>query len=762
MEATQAKYQTLSPLSPHPPLSASSWWAPPRTNLFISLPPHPCLIGRSRTPNRQREIRHQHEPSDPDPTANSGVQTPLQRQRRDRVRTCPRASLTRDREVHVTDARRRRIGIVRPSGVPTPPSSVGRDAAALTAAGDGRTYVAVTASVVTHGGEGILLQSPSGKRREEERRGLGSDIIIAHTKRGGEGGERIRTREPAEREREKKKSWREREVVELDWGIPAAVQIGGGHEQLISLLKYRLTSANVVYEIPTENNLQNSPWQANPLKYEFSDSPYTPLSSQFECDNLSALTNTPDNQSSTETISAQPISPLEADSSYRQAAILLRENIQVGADPLYATSRHNMQHALREIETVLMAPDTDDATTSTKHEFEELKPAQLVRQRSRTWSHESRQPLPGVGRPQFASGGYPTASYEFRPEKRQRELREDPQIIVKQLLTRCAEALSEDRTEEFHKLVQEARGVVSINGEPIQRLGAYLLEGLVARHGNSANGAIAEALRSENNIHIIDFQIAQGTQWITLIQALAARPGGPPHVRITGIDDPVSEYARGDGLDIVGNMLKSMSKEFNIPLEFTPLNVYATQVTKEMLEIRPGEALAVNFTLQLHHTPDESVDVNNPRDGLLRMVKGLSPKVTTLVEQESHTNTTPFLMRFGETMDYYSAMFESIDANLPRDNKERISVEQHCLAKDIVNIIACEGKDRVERHELLGKWKSRLTMAGFRPYPLSSYVNSVIKKLLACYSDKYTLEEKDGAMLLGWKNRKLISASAWH
>lgn len=569
---------------------------------------------------------------------------------------------------------------------------------------------------------------------------------------------------------------------------------------LHQLLKYRLTGANVVYEIPTENNLQNSPWQANPLKYEFSDSPYTPLSSQFECDNLSALTNTPDNQSSTETISAQPISPLEADSSYRQTGILLRENIQVGADPLYATSRHNMQHALREIETVLMAPDTDDATTSTKHEFEEIKPAQLVRQRSRTWSHESRQPLPGVGRSQFASGGYPTASYEFRPEKRQRELREDPQIIVKQLLTRCAEALSEDRTEEFHKLVQEARGVVSINGEPIQRLGAYLLEGLVARHGNSgtniyralkcrepeskellsymrilynicpyfkfgymaANGAIAEALRTENNIHIIDFQIAQGTQWITLIQALAARPGGPPRVRITGIDDPVSEYARGEGLDIVGKMLKSMSEEFKIPLEFTPLSVYATQVTKEMLEIRPGEALSVNFTLQLHHTPDESVDVNNPRDGLLRMVKGLSPKVTTLVEQESHTNTTPFLMRFGETMEYYSAMFESIDANLPRDNKERISVEQHCLAKDIVNIIACEGKDRVERHELLGKWKSRLTMAGFRPYPLSSYVNSVIRKLLACYSDKYTLDEKDGAMLLGWRSRKLISASAWH
>ena len=106
-------------------------------------------------------------------------------------------------------------------------------------------------------------------------------------------------------------------------------------------------------------------------------------------------------------------------------------------------------------------------------------------------------------------------------------------------------------------------------------------------------------------------------------------------------------------------------------------------------------------------------------------------------------------------------MFESIDEMMPRHRRERINVEQHCLARDIVNVIACEGKERVERHELFGKWKSRLAMAGFRPYPLSSYVNSVMRGLLKCYSKHYTLVEKDGAMLLGWKDRNLISTSAW-
>lgn len=248
---------------------------------------------------------------------------------------------------------------------------------------------------------------------------------------------------------------------------------------------------------------------------------------------------------------------------------------------------------------------------------------------------------------------------------------------------------------------------------------------------------------------------------MTLLQALAARSSGPPRVRITGIDDPASKYARGSDLEAVGRRLQAISEKFNIPVEFHPLPVFAPEVTREMLCVRPGEAVVVNFPLQLHHTPDESVDVRNPRDGLLRMVKSLSPKVVTLVEQESNTNTAPFVARFIEALDYYSAMFESIDVALPRDRKERINAEMHCLARDIVNVVACEGKERVERHELLGKWKSRFMMAGFQQFPLSSYVNSAIGGLLKSYCEHYTLVEKDGAMLLGWKDRNLVSVSAW-
>lgn len=386
----------------------------------------------------------------------------------------------------------------------------------------------------------------------------------------------------------------------------------------------------------------------------------------------------------------------------------------------------------------------------------------------------------------------------LEPEK-WKQILEIPRGDLRQGLIACARALAENDMPVADWLMTELRPMVSVSGEPLQRLGAYLLEGLVARLASSgssiykalkckepassellsymhilyevcpffkfgymsANGAIAEAVKGEERVHIIDFQIAMGSQWVTLIQALAARPGGPPCLRITGVDDPVSAYARGGGLHLVGKRLSRLAESCNVPFEFNAAAISGCEVELNNLEIRSGEALAVNFPFQLHHMPDESVSTENHRDRLLRLVKSLSPKVVTLVEQESNTNTAPFFPRFVETLDYYTAIFESIDVALPRENNERIQVEQHCLARDIVNIIACEGAERVERHELLGKWKSRFTMAGFTPYPLSPLVNATIKALLENYCENYRLEEVDGCLYLGWKNRALVVSCAW-
>ncbi|XP_047337158.1 scarecrow-like protein 21 [Impatiens glandulifera] len=494
-------------------------------------------------------------------------------------------------------------------------------------------------------------------------------------------------------------------------------------------------------------------------KISFGSSPSSPFASHVDSEEFTPFSSSPDNQhSSTENLSiATPWNSSFKKNSYFHMEDYHQEDSQLfhSSGDAFFNSTTNLGYTLRQLESELMGPDC-----------EEEAPVNNNNKRHKSMEGASFQ-------------GFPSP------------------VNLKHLLVSCAKALSDNRSNDFDTMIRIARQSVSITGEPIQRLGAYMVEGLVARRNSSgtniykslrcnnepegndllsykqiiyeicpylkfgymaANGAIAEACRNEDRIHIIDFQICQGTQWTTLLQALAARPGGAPHVRITGIDDPVSNYARGGGLESIGTRLASISSKFNIPIEFNPIHVFS----RDMLDVRPGEALAVNFPLKLHHIPDESVDVENPRDSLLRMVKSMNPKVVTLVEQESNTNTPPFLTRFVETLDYYLAVFESIDVALPRDRKDRINAEEHCLARDIVNVIACEGKDREERHELFGKWRLRFMMAGFKQYPLSSYVNSVIKSLLKFYSENYKVVEMDGGLLLGWKERNLVSASAWH
>ena len=55
----------------------------------------------------------------------------------------------------------------------------------------------------------------------------------------------------------------------------------------------------------------------------------------------------------------------------------------------------------------------------------------------------------------------------------------------------------------------------------------------------TANQAIFEAFEAEERVHVIDLDILQGYQWPAFMQALAARPGGAPFLRITGVGSSI-------------------------------------------------------------------------------------------------------------------------------------------------------------------------------------------------------------------------------
>lgn len=253
----------------------------------------------------------------------------------------------------------------------------------------------------------------------------------------------------------------------------------------------------------------------------------------------------------------------------------------------------------------------------------------------------------------------------------------------KQLLFDCATALSDYNVDEAQAIITDLRQMVSIQGDPSQRIAAYLVEGLAARIVASgkgiykalsckepptlyqlsamqilfeicpcfrfgfmaANYAILEACKGEDRVHIIDFDINQGSQYITLIQFLKNNANKPRHLRITGVDDPETVQRTVGGLKVIGQRLEKLAEDCGISFEFRAVGANIGDVTPAMLDCCPGEALVVNFAFQLHHLPDESVSIMNERDQLLRMVKGLQPKLVTLVEQDANTNTAPFQTR---------------------------------------------------------------------------------------------------------------------
>ena len=84
--------------------------------------------------------------------------------------------------------------------------------------------------------------------------------------------------------------------------------------------------------------------------------------------------------------------------------------------------------------------------------------------------------------------------------------------------------------------------------------------------------------------------------------------------------------------------------------------------------------------------------------------------------------------RFREVYDYYSALFDSLDATLPRESPDRMNVERQCLAREIVNILACEGPDRVERYYLYPAMLLPVLHPAFSPFFLK--FKKLIVKLL--------------------------------
>ncbi|KAG7585989.1 Transcriptional factor DELLA N-terminal [Arabidopsis thaliana x Arabidopsis arenosa] len=350
-------------------------------------------------------------------------------------------------------------------------------------------------------------------------------------------------------------------------------------------------------------------------------------------------------------------------------------------------------------------------------------------------------------------------------------------------LLACAEAVQQNNLKLADALVKHVGLLASSQAGAMRKVATYFAEGLARRIYRiyprddvalssfsdilqihfyescpylkfahfTANQAILEAFAMAEKVHVIDLGLNHGLQWPALIQALALRPNGPPDFRLTGIGSSLTDIQE------VGWKLGQLASTIGVNFEFKSIALNnLSDLKPEMLNIRPGsESVAVNSVFELHRLLAHPGSI----DKFLSTIKSIRPNIMTVVEQEANHNGANFLDRFTESLHYYSSLFDSLEGPPSQD---RVMSELF-LGRQILNLVACEGEDRVERHETLNQWRNRFGSGGFEPVNIGSNAYKQASMLLALYAgaDGYNVEENEGCLLLGWQTRPLIATSAW-
>ncbi|KAK7410584.1 hypothetical protein VNO78_01478 [Psophocarpus tetragonolobus] len=278
----------------------------------------------------------------------------------------------------------------------------------------------------------------------------------------------------------------------------------------------------------------------------------------------------------------------------------------------------------------------------------------------------------------------------------------------------------------------------------------------------TANQGILEAVAHERRVHIVDYDIMEGVQWASLMQALASSGPPGPHLRITALSRTGSGRRSIATVQETGRRLTSFAASLGQPFSFHHCRLDPDETFKpSSLKLVRGEALVFNCMLNLPHLSYRSPD---SIASFLSGATALKPRLVTLVEEEVGSSlgagAMGFVGRFMDSLHHYSALFDSLEAGFPMQSRARALVERVFLGPRILGSLAriYRTGDKDER----GSWGDWLAAAGFRGVPMSFTNHCQAKLLLGLFNDGYRVEElRTNKLVLDWKSRRLLSASLW-
>jgi hypothetical protein len=224
-----------------------------------------------------------------------------------------------------------------------------------------------------------------------------------------------------------------------------------------------------------------------------------------------------------------------------------------------------------------------------------------------------------------------------------------------------------------------------------------------------ANQYLLHAMRMSRTPALLEIGIGKGTQVVALLRALARDPGAVERVRIIALDPNQAVLVEAAAA------IEAARPHLPFAVEIYPFAklVEACDDADYARFAELGEdSLTINAAYTLHHTVRSDAE---SRTRLLAKLRGLGPKVFTLVEPSSDHDTEHLAKRMHHCWQHFSAVFEMVDRS-DASAQEKFSIKAGFFGREVRDILGTCDALRSERHEPLESWLLRLKKSGFSPH----------------------------------------------
>lgn len=217
--------------------------------------------------------------------------------------------------------------------------------------------------------------------------------------------------------------------------------------------------------------------------------------------------------------------------------------------------------------------------------------------------------------------------------------------------------------------------------------------------------AIESAAIGKKGFHLIDFHIPHLYGRGYLFKTLPNRSGNPLSVRITVVlptflKNTVDFQEEMEYLTEAGKLLKIEFKKEDLRVVYANSLGEVDEPTLDLRRTNDDEALVVYYNFKFHTLLAEAKAVEKE----LIKLRQINPEIMIVQEQYTNDNDGNFIKRLEYSFRYYSNFFQYY-SNLFKSEKPLEYNTAKYRMRQIHNIVACEGKDRIMRHQSLDEWR---------------------------------------------------------